>query len=112
MLCDALQSVKPAVGISKAGFFGGESSGDDRARTGNLRLAKPALSQLSYVPVGVLACWCGRVEASTILMARSTAESASRSGGGAVPQPRASPAGSSGHTWTRTTDLSFIRAAL
>jgi hypothetical protein len=25
--------------------------GDDRARTGNLRLAKPALSQLSYVPV-------------------------------------------------------------
>ncbi len=24
--------------------------GDDRARTGNLRLAKPALSQLSYVP--------------------------------------------------------------
>lgn len=25
-------------------------SGDDRDRTGNLRLAKPALSQLSYVP--------------------------------------------------------------
>ena len=25
-------------------------SGDDRARSGNLRLAKPALSQLSYVP--------------------------------------------------------------
>jgi hypothetical protein len=25
-------------------------NGDDRARTGNLRLAKPALSQLSYVP--------------------------------------------------------------
>ena len=25
-------------------------TGDDRARTGNLRLAKPALSQLSYVP--------------------------------------------------------------
>ena len=25
-------------------------SGDDRGRTGNLRLAKPALSQLSYVP--------------------------------------------------------------
>ncbi len=24
--------------------------GDDRDRTGNLRLAKPALSQLSYVP--------------------------------------------------------------
>ena len=29
----------------------GVVSGDDRARTGNLRLAKPALSQLSYVPV-------------------------------------------------------------
>jgi hypothetical protein len=27
-----------------------EESGDDRDRTGNLRLAKPALSQLSYVP--------------------------------------------------------------
>jgi hypothetical protein len=26
------------------------TSGDDRDRTGNLRLAKPALSQLSYVP--------------------------------------------------------------
>ncbi len=26
------------------------ASGDDRDRTGNLRLAKPALSQLSYVP--------------------------------------------------------------
>ena len=26
------------------------TNGDDRARTGNLRLAKPALSQLSYVP--------------------------------------------------------------
>jgi hypothetical protein len=26
------------------------SNGDDRARTDNLRLAKPALSQLSYVP--------------------------------------------------------------
>ena len=33
----------------------GGVSGDDRARTGNLRLAKPALSQLSYVPpFGVL----------------------------------------------------------
>ena len=26
-------------------------NGDDRDRTGNLRLAKPTLSQLSYVPV-------------------------------------------------------------
>ena len=27
------------------------ASGDDEARTRNLRLAKPALSQLSYVPI-------------------------------------------------------------
>ena len=31
-----------------ANVFGG----DDRDRTGNLRLAKPALSQLSYIPAG------------------------------------------------------------
>ena len=49
--------------------------GDDRDRTGNLRLAKPALSQLSYSPAWLLRC-------------------------------------SSGHTWIRTKDLSFIRAAL
>ena len=29
----------------------GFTVGDDRDRTGNLRLAKPALSQLSYVPL-------------------------------------------------------------
>jgi hypothetical protein len=45
------------------------NNGDDRGRTGNLWLAKPALSQLSYIPA-------------------------------------------SGRTWIRTTDLSFIRAAL
>ena len=45
-----------------------EGNGDDGDRTRNLRLAKPALSQLSYIP--------------------------------------------SGRTWIRTTDLSFIRAAL
>src|SRR4051794_25104151 len=28
--------------------------GDDQDRTGNLRLAKPALSQLSYVPISYL----------------------------------------------------------
>ena len=33
-------------------FLTSQRSGDDRARTGNLRLAKPALSQLSYVPRG------------------------------------------------------------
>ena len=27
-----------------------KTTGDDRDRTGNLRLAKPTLSQLSYVP--------------------------------------------------------------
>jgi hypothetical protein len=33
--------------IPSSGGFGG----DDRVRTGDLRLAKPALFQLSYVPV-------------------------------------------------------------
>ena len=37
-----------------------ERSGDDRARTGNLRLAKPALSQLSYVPIRTPASGKGR----------------------------------------------------
>ncbi len=36
--------VRPAATIAATG------NGDDRDRTGNLRLAKPALSQLSYVP--------------------------------------------------------------
>ena len=27
------------------------ADGEDRSRTGNLRLAKPALSQLSYIPI-------------------------------------------------------------
>lgn len=31
-------------------FFKGSQIGDDRDRTGNLRLARAALSQLSYVP--------------------------------------------------------------
>lgn len=54
--------------------------GDDRDRTGNLRLARAALSQLSYVPGSCT----GRI---------------------------LRPSGS-GCTWIRTTDLSFIRAAL
>ena len=32
-------------------FFFRAACGDDRDRTDNLRLAKPALSQLSYVPL-------------------------------------------------------------
>ena len=32
----------------------GPSSGDDRDRTGDLRLAKPPLSQLSYAPRFIL----------------------------------------------------------
>ena len=32
------------------------TGGDNRDRTGNLRLAKPALSQLSYIPKPVKAC--------------------------------------------------------
>ena len=47
------------------------TGGDNRDRTGNLRLAKPALSQLSYIPKPILACRCrsvvglGRVELPT-----------------------------------------------
>jgi hypothetical protein len=37
----------PAVGRKKQLISVG---GDNRDRTGNLRLAKPALSQLSYIP--------------------------------------------------------------
>lgn len=33
-----------------------DEGGDDRARTGNLRVANAALSQLSYVPEGILDC--------------------------------------------------------
>ena len=60
------------------------SSGDDRDRTDNLRLARAALSQLSYVPecrTGQTSVWRAAV-------------------------------GLNGCTWTRTTDLGFIRAAL
>jgi hypothetical protein len=47
------------------------TGGDNRDRTGNLRLAKPALSQLSYIPKPVTACrscsvvGLGRVELPT-----------------------------------------------
>jgi hypothetical protein len=36
-------------------FAFGEFNGDDRDRTGNLWLAKPTLSQLSYVPGAAIA---------------------------------------------------------
>lgn len=55
-------------------------NGDDRARTDNLRLARAALSQLSYVPL--------RVAMQTLL------------------------ATTNGRGRTRTSDLSFIRAAI
>ena len=69
--------------------------GDDRDRTGNLGLAKPALSQLSYVP--------GRM---------------GRRGRGLDPQLGAEaqhaglPAKAGGLRWTRTTGLVLIRDAL
>ena len=56
--------------------------GDEGDRTLNLRLAKPALSQLSYVP------------------------------GMHSPGADTAPARRTGCTWTRTMDLSLIRAAL
>ena len=37
-------------GLTSLTLAAATASGDDRDRTGNLRLAKPALSQLSYVP--------------------------------------------------------------
>ena len=58
-------------------------SGDDRARTDNLRLARAALSQLSYVP--------GMIES---------------------PDSHCKSESSSGCGRTRTSDLGFIRAAL
>lgn len=47
-----LRAAPPTVGGSTQNVFGEEvkSSGDEGDRTLNLRLAKPALSQLSYVP--------------------------------------------------------------
>ncbi len=42
--------VHPACSCWRPGRSRGRSIGDDRGRTGNLRLAKPALSRLSYVP--------------------------------------------------------------
>jgi hypothetical protein len=47
-------SVRPILGAGGLGIL----SGDDRDRTGNLRLAKPALSQLSYVPLGESSVQC------------------------------------------------------
>lgn len=63
--------------------------GDDRDRTDNLCLARAALSQLSYVPP--------QFDYTTLRPLTI------------VSTRRAMP---SGRTWTRTTDLSFIRAAL
>ena len=61
--------------------------GDEGDRTLNLRLAKPALSQLSYVP-----------KAKDEI--------------GWMNHPSAFSLGTNGDTWIRTKDLSFIRAAL
>jgi hypothetical protein len=46
--------------------------GDDRDRTGNLRLAKPALSPLSYIPAGVTALRAGRSLSGGPKWARTT----------------------------------------
>ena len=62
------------------------ADGDDRDRTGNLRLAKPALSQLSYIP-----------QNSNHLNRSARRRTLS------IPD---------GRTWIRTTDLTLIRGAL
>ena len=48
----AVLNALPAFAEASAGSFRlpPKTGGDERARTANLRLAKPALSQLSYVP--------------------------------------------------------------
>ena len=44
------------LGLARGNRFAiSESNGDDRDRTGNLWLAKPTLSQLSYVPGAAIA---------------------------------------------------------
>ena len=68
------------------------NNGADRDRTGDLRLAKPALSQLSYSPLRNPA---GPVAARR---GRSARRALGNEGGG----PK----------WTRTTDLTLIRRAL
>ena len=73
---------KPAGAISVV-----YSGGDDRVRTDDLRLARAALSQLSYIP-------------STVsLLVRDTNSTFFRMAGG-------------GPEWTRTTHLTLIRRAL
>ena len=46
--CEATSGVAPRQGLTGGNVRG--ISGDDRDRTGNLRVANAALSQLSYVP--------------------------------------------------------------
>ena len=52
----ALSGIGSRRGMKQARNVNKTISGDDRDRTGNLRLAKPALSQLSYVP-GPMTQW-------------------------------------------------------
>ena len=67
-------------------------SGDDRARTDNLRLARAALSQLSYVPINYI---CSiQIGFEQLFWTWRFASSAN------------------GRGRTRTSDLSFIRAAI
>ena len=75
----------PVRGPSRRGpatLYASCFGGDDRDRTGNLWLAKPALSQLSYIPDG-----------------------APYSPGGRILHL-------GGPKWSRTTDLALIRGAL
>jgi hypothetical protein len=71
------------------------ANGDDRDRTGNLRRARAALSQLSYVPAHSSCKKINREKLSDIFRS--------------LP---CHPVLKNGRTWIRTTDLSFIRAAL
>ncbi len=82
-----------ALWVSRPQFpaSGLQPGGDERVRTANLRLAKPALSQLSYVPAHHFGL---RIHASPHAAIVN-------------PKPR-----NGGPNWTRTNGLVLIRDAL
>lgn len=112
-----------SIPLSKNFYFFFFSTGDDRDRTDNLCLARAALSQLSYVPEFP-------ADSPSRLAAHRTHPDATHATQNMpnAPFPPDHPAQqpenatkmtptdhqtrTSGRTWTRTTDLSFIRAAL
>jgi hypothetical protein len=58
-----LQWISPDTGVEE-GNGSRVSGGDDRNRTDSLRLAKAALSQLSYIPNSKVYFWWAKVESN------------------------------------------------